>query len=77
MPVDPSKLAKKIIDEATREESDDEKSESERREATSEARREAGQSGGASRAEKLTPEQRQVIAETAARARWKRRKGSA
>lgn len=37
------------------------------------AKRKAGQSGAAARSAKLTPEQREEIARTAAEARWKKR----
>ena len=68
MPVDPSKLAKKIIDMATGED----EPEAEPGRPKMPKRRHGGAKGGAAKARALTPEERQDIARTAARARWKK-----
>jgi len=67
-PRDPNELAKLIVDIATGE-ADDTVSESKRHPSS---KRKAGVKGGKSRAQQLTPEQRQDIARLAARARWKK-----
>lgn len=73
MPVDPSKLAKAIIDEATNGPlSEEDQEELKEREKLSESKRVGGRKGGEARAAKLTPEQREDIARTAAHARWKK-----
>ncbi len=64
-PRDPFQLAKQIGDIATGQATEVEES------ARSKASRIGGLKGGASRARKLTPEQRSEIAKKAARARWK------
>lgn len=67
-PRDPNQLAKLIVDIATGE-AEDTVSAAKRRLSK---RRVGGLKGGKSRAESLTPEQRQDIAKLAARARWKK-----
>lgn len=67
-PRDPNQLAKLIVGIATGEIED---TESERKRRPS-AKRRGGVKGGKNRAIRLTPEQRQEIACTAARARWKK-----
>jgi hypothetical protein len=67
-PRDPNQLAKLIVDIATGE-AEDTVSESKRHPS---GRRIGGTKGGRSRAQTLTPEQRQDIAKIAARARWKK-----
>lgn len=69
-PRDPIQLAKQVFDIAIGE-AEDTVSES-KRQPTSK-RRAGGLKGGKSRAQHLTPEQRQDIARLAARARWKKR----
>ncbi len=68
-PRDPNQLAKLIVNIATGE-AEDTVSESKRNPSK---RRAGGLKGGKSRAEHLTPEQRQDIARLAAQARWKKR----
>ena len=63
-PRDLNQLAKSIVDIATNEQSDDEKS-------IHEAQRKGGRRGGRARADVLTPEQRSEIARKAAASRWK------
>jgi hypothetical protein len=63
-PRDPNQLAKLIVDISTGERQDAPK--------PNEARQKGGRQGGRARAQRLTPEQRQEIAKTAARARWKK-----
>ena len=67
-PRDPVQLAKQVFDIAIGE-AEDTVSESKRQPSK---RRVGGLKGGKSRAERLTPEQRQDIARVAARARWKK-----
>ena len=69
-PRDPIQLAKQVFDIATGE-TEDTVSDA-KRQPTSK-RRAGGLKGGKSRAQHLTPEQRQDIARLAARARWKKR----
>jgi hypothetical protein len=69
-PRDPAQLAKQIFDIAIGE-AEDTVSESKRHPASK--GRAGGLKGGKSRAQHLTPEQRQDIARLAARARWKKR----
>jgi len=69
-PRDPNQLAKLIVDIATGE-TEDAVSESKRR--PGDKRRAGGLKGGKTRAQHLTPEQRQDIARLAAQARWKKR----
>lgn len=65
-PRDANQLAKFIVDLATGEATDDapEKAEAQQR---------GGKIGGASRAAKLTPEERHAIAKKAAESRWRKR----
>ena len=65
-PRDPNQLAKFIVDLATDEALPKEASPKESR------ARKGGAKGGPARALSLTPEQRSVIASTAAAARWKK-----
>jgi hypothetical protein len=70
-PSDVNELAKRLVDEATREappDPDDGKDPA----AVALGRR-GGLKGGKARAEKMTPEQRRDSARNAARARWNRR----
>jgi hypothetical protein len=67
-PRDPNQLAKLIVDIATGE-AQDTVSESKRH---SSKRRPAGMKGGASRARRLSAEDRHKIAKRAAEARWKK-----
>ena len=69
--LDLNQLAKRIVDEVTGE-IEPEKEIDEKKKAAIESGRLGGLKGGKARAEKLTPEQREEIARTAARARWKR-----
>jgi hypothetical protein len=69
-PRDLNELAKLIVDIATGE-AEDTVSEAKRRPTSK--RRKGGLKGGRSRAQTLTPEQRQDIARVAAGARWKKR----
>jgi len=59
-PIDPNRLAKQIIDEAT----------SEKNPAAVTLGRLGGLKGGKARADKLSPEKRAQIARDAAKARW-------
>src|SRR5437870_528775 len=68
-PRDPNQLAKLVVDIATGE-SQDQVSESERK--AKHKRRAGGLKGGKSRAESLTPQEREDIARLAARTRWKK-----
>ena len=68
-PRDPNQLAKLIVDIATGEAED---TASEAKRATKRKGRAGGLKGGKSRAQRLTPQQRQEIAKLAARARWKK-----
>jgi hypothetical protein len=68
-PRDPIQLAKQVFDIAIGE-AEDTVSESKRQPASK--KRAGGLKGGKSRAQSLTPEQRQDIARLAARARWKK-----
>jgi hypothetical protein len=63
-PRDSNQLAKRIVDIATGEESE---------ETVNEARSNAGKKGGPARAKSLTPEQRADIAREAANARWSKK----
>lgn len=65
---DPAQLAKQFFDIAIGD-AEDTVSESKRNPSL---RRKGGLKGGKSRAQRLTPEQRQDIARLAARARWKK-----
>lgn len=65
-PRDPNQLAKMIVDIATGEESDPEKT------ALTERASKAGTKGGPARAKALTPAERSEIASVAAQARWKK-----
>lgn len=69
-PRDPVELAKLIGDIATGQA--DDQIENSKDTAASELGRQGGLKGGKARAEKLTPEQREEIARTAAVARWKK-----
>jgi hypothetical protein len=71
-PRDPNQLAKLIADIATGEQSDRLVTEDGRDLAAVMLGRLGGLKGGRARAERLTPEQRQKIARTAAQARWKK-----
>lgn len=62
-PADANQLAKRIVDIATGEGSEDE---------VNEARSKAGKRGAKARTRSLTPEQRSDIASAAAQARWKK-----
>ncbi len=64
-PADTNALAKRIVDVATGDVP-------ERDLEAHAGQREGGKRGGASRAEKLTPAQREEIARAAAAARWKK-----
>lgn len=66
-PRDPNQLAKLIVDIATGE-AEDTVSESKRNRP---GRQASGRKGGPARAAALTPDQRKVIAQKAAAARWK------
>jgi hypothetical protein len=68
-PRDPAQLAKQVFDIAIGE-AEDTVSEAKRKPVSK--RRAGGLKGGKSRAQQLTPEQRQDIARLAARARWKK-----
>jgi hypothetical protein len=68
-PRDPNQLAKSIVNIATGEAPDEI---SGKKKTASIKGRRGGLKGGASRAQNLTPEQRQDIARVAARARWKK-----
>lgn len=65
-PRDPNQLAKLIVDIATGETNEPEKSPTEQRASK------AGMVGGPARAKALTPQQRSEIASIAAQARWKK-----
>lgn len=65
-PRDPNQLAKLIVDIASGEISDAEKTATEARASV------AGRKGGPARAASLAPEQRSEIARVAAQARWKK-----
>lgn len=66
-PRDPNQLAKLMIDIASGEVEETEKSMTEKRASK------AGTVGGPARAARLTPEQRSDIAKVAASARWKKK----
>lgn len=68
-PRDPNQLAKLIVDIATGEAED---TVSQTKRTSKRKGRAGGLKGGKSRAQRLTPEQRQEIAKLAARARWKK-----
>jgi hypothetical protein len=68
-PRDPNQLAKLVFDIASGEVKD---TVSEGKKHPSNKGRAGGKKGGKSRAQHLTPEQRQDIARLAARARWKK-----
>jgi hypothetical protein len=68
-PRDPNQLAKLVLDIASGEVED---TVSQGKKNPSSRGRAGGQKGGKSRAQHLTPEQRQDIARLAARARWKK-----
>lgn len=65
-PRDPNQLAKLMIDIASGDVEEAEKTTTEKRAST------AGKKGGPARAKALTPEQRSQIASLAAQARWKK-----
>ncbi len=65
-PRDPNQLAKLMIDIASGDVEEAEKSVTEKRAST------AGKKGGPARAASLTPEERSEIARVAAAARWKK-----
>jgi hypothetical protein len=69
-PRDPNQLAKLIVDIAAGDSPDEV---SPKKRAASVRGRSGGLKGGKSRAQSLTPEQRQDIARVAASARWKKR----
>jgi hypothetical protein len=73
-PRDINKLAHYIVNESTREESDDERKR-EKNPAAVELGRLGGLKGGKARAAKLSSEKRTEIARRAARARWKTSSG--
>ena len=65
-PRDPNQLAKLMVDIASGDVEEAEKTATEKRASM------AGAAGGPARAKKLTPEQRSQIASIAAQARWKK-----
>lgn len=65
-PRDPNQLAKMVVDIATEQDQQPERTATEKRAAK------AGAVGGPARAKALTPEQRSEIAKAAASARWKK-----
>jgi hypothetical protein len=67
--LDLNQLAKRIVDEATGEIEPDPELD-EKKKAAIESGRRGGLKGGKARAEKLTAEQREEIARTAANSRW-------
>ena len=74
MPVDPSKLAKAIVDLATDPEAPDDETEAAESEKDPNAvalGRKGGLKGGKARAAKMTAKQRSAAAKKAAKARWK------
>lgn len=70
-PADINKLAKSIVDLATGEQPEEEKSEKNPHAVA--LGRLGGKKGGKARAEKLTKEQRSEIAKKAAKARWSKK----
>ena len=73
-PSDPNQLAKSIVDEATRDDEQDD--EPEKNPAAVALGRLGGLKGGKARAKKLTPEKRREIARKAAEARWEKEKST-
>lgn len=70
-PHDFSIIARRIVEEATREDDDTESKDQESKKPDYAALgREGGKKGGKARAQKLTPEERKEIARKAAKARW-------
>jgi hypothetical protein len=74
-PRDPNELAKRIVDIATGQAEDQDPDEGKDPAAVSLGRR-GGLKGGKARAEKLSARRRKQIAEKAAAARWKKKKGT-
>ncbi len=72
-PRDPSQLAKAIIDIATGERSDRDPTPEEQ--GKDPAAFALGRKGGAARAARMAPAERQAVARRAAEARWKKRRG--
>ncbi|MCX7011394.1 MAG: hypothetical protein NTW86_02295 [Candidatus Sumerlaeota bacterium] len=70
--MDLNKLAKKIVDEATGNKSDQDRPE--KNPAAVALGRLGGLKGGKARAEKLSPDRRKAISQKAARERWKTKK---
>jgi hypothetical protein len=69
-PRDPNQLAKLIVDIATGDTEDPLKTDDGKDPAAVALGRKGGLKGGRARAEGMTPEQRKVAAQKAARARW-------
>ena len=72
-PRDPNELAKLLVDIATGEREDPLLTSDGKNAAAVALGRRGGLKGGLARAKKLSPEERRVIAERAARARWQKR----
>lgn len=71
-PEDINEIAFRVMAEATNDEHEPQERRPEKNPAAVALGRLGGKAGGLARAAKLTPEQRSEIAQTAARARWKK-----